>query len=69
MILKKIGAVEDNLVHDFSQSSLPKTMIEFIELSDEGIKFARDIISSKKDSVDLKQRADNEFMIYHVRVN
>ena len=52
---QKIGAVDDNLVYDFSQSNLPKTMVEFIELGDEGIKFARDIISSKKDSVDLSE--------------
>ena len=32
---QKIGAVDDNLVYDFSQSNLPKTMVEFIELGDE----------------------------------
>ena len=32
-----IGAVDDNLVYDFSQSNLPKTMVEFIELGDDYI--------------------------------
>ena len=50
---QKIGAVEDELVYDFSQSSLPKTMVEFIELGEEGIKFARGIIASKEGSVNL----------------
>ena len=50
---QKIGAVEDELVYDFSQSSLPKTMVEFIKLGEEGIKFARDIIASKEGSVNL----------------
>ena len=50
---QKIGAVEDNLVYDFSQSSLPKTMIEFIQLGEEGLKFARDIISTNKNAVNL----------------
>ena len=52
---QKIGAVEDDVVYDFSESSLPKTMVGFIELGEEGIKFAKDIISSKKDAVDLSE--------------
>ena len=35
---QKIGAVEDDVVYDFSESSLPKTMVGFIELGEEGIK-------------------------------
>jgi len=50
---QKIGAVEDDFVYDFSQSSLPKTMIEFIQLGEEGLKFARDIISTNKNAVNL----------------
>ena len=42
---QKIGAVEGDVVYDFSESSLPKTMVGFIELGEEGIKFARDIIA------------------------
>jgi peptide/nickel transport system substrate-binding protein len=37
--------------------------IAYIPLHQQGLAWG------KKDSIDLKQRADNEFMIYHVRVN
>ena len=35
---QKIGAVENDVVYDFSESNLPKTMVGFIELGEEGIK-------------------------------
>ena len=43
--IQKIGAVVDNQIIDFSTSHLPKSMIEFIELGDDGINQANALIA------------------------
>ena len=45
----KIGAVVDDQIIDFSSSHLPKSMIEFIELGDDGINQAN-VLIAKNDS-------------------
>ena len=47
--IEKIGAVVDDQIIDFSTSHLPKSMIEFIELGDDGINQAKALIA-KNDS-------------------
>ena len=47
--IQKIGAVVDDQIIDFSTSHLPKSMIEFIELGDDGINQA-DALIAKNDS-------------------
>jgi 2-keto-4-pentenoate hydratase/2-oxohepta-3-ene-1,7-dioic acid hydratase in catechol pathway len=47
--IQKIGAVVDDQIIDFSTSHLPKSMIEFIELGDDGINQA-DVLIAKNDS-------------------
>ena len=47
--IEKIGAVVDDQIIDFSTSHLPKSMIEFIELGDDGINQANALIA-KNDS-------------------
>lgn len=47
--IQKIGAVVDDQIIDFSTSHLPKSMIEFIELGDDGINQANALIA-KNDS-------------------
>ena len=47
--IQKIGAVVDDQIIDFSISHLPKSMIEFIELGDDGINQA-DALIAKNDS-------------------
>ena len=42
---EKIGAIIDNEIIDFSVSSLPKTMIEFIELGNDGLSQANAVIA------------------------
>ena len=39
-----IGAVKDDLIISFAQSSLPKNMIDFIELGNDGLDTANDLI-------------------------
>ena len=39
-----IGAVKDDLIISFAQSSLPKNMINFIELGNDGLDTANDLI-------------------------
>ena len=43
--IQKIGAVVDDQIIDFSTSHLPKSMIEFIELGDDGINQANALIA------------------------
>ncbi len=43
--IEKIGAVVDDQIIDFSTSHLPKSMIEFIELGDDGINQANALIA------------------------
>lgn len=47
--IQKIGAVVDDQIIDFSTSHLPKSMIEFIELGDDGINQAN-VLIAKNDS-------------------
>lgn len=49
----KIGAVAGDLVHDFSGSNLPQTMLEFIALGNEGLKSAQEIIDNGGSSINL----------------
>ena len=51
----------DNLIKKAYELTVGE--IAYIPLHQQGLAWG------KKDSIDLKQRADNEFMIYHVRVN
>ena len=47
--IQKIGAIVDDQIIDFSTSHLPKSMIEFIELGDDGINQAN-VLIAKNDS-------------------
>ena len=51
----------DNLIKKAYELTVGE--IAYIPLHQQGLAWG------KKDSIDLKQRADNQFMIYHVRVN
>ena len=41
-----IGAVKDDLIISFAKSSLPKNMIDFIELGSDGLDTANDLIEN-----------------------
>ena len=49
----KIGALKDELISDFSESSLPKNMINFIELGQNGIDQANDLIEKGKNRISI----------------
>ena len=51
--IQKIGAVVDNLIIDFSTSHLPKSMIEFIELGDDGINQANALIAKNDSKISI----------------
>ena len=46
-----IGAVKDDLIISFAQSSLPKNMIDFIELGNDGLDTANDLIEKGEDKL------------------
>ena len=48
-----IGAVKDDHVIDFSNSSLPNEMIEFIKLGEEGLDKANDLIESPQNELSI----------------
>ena len=49
----KIGALKDELISDFSDSSLPKSMINFIELGQNGIDQANDLIEKGENRISI----------------
>ena len=51
--IQKIGAVVDDQIIDFSTSHLPKSMIEFIELGDDGINQANAIIAKNDSKISI----------------
>ena len=51
--IQKIGAVVDNQIIDFSTSHLPKSMIEFIELGDDGINQANALIAKNDSKISI----------------
>ena len=50
---EKIGAIIDDEIIDFSVSSLPKTMIEFIELGDDGLSQANAVIAQAENKISV----------------
>ena len=51
--IQKIGAVVDDQIIDFSKSHLPKSMIEFIELGDDGINQANALIVKNDSKISI----------------
>ena len=51
--IQKIGAVVDDQIIDFSTSHLPKSMIEFIELGDDGINQANALIAKNDSKISI----------------
>ena len=51
--IEKIGAVVDDQIIDFSISHLPKSMIEFIELGDDGINQANALIAKNDSKISI----------------
>lgn len=51
--IQKIGAVIDDQIIDFSTSHLPKSMIEFIELGDDGINQANALIAKNDSKISI----------------
>ena len=51
--IQKIGAVVDNQIIDFSTSHLPKSMIELIELGDDGINQANALIAKNDSKISI----------------
>ena len=51
--IEKIGAVVDAQIIDFSTSHLPKSMIEFIELGDDGINQANALIAKNDSKISI----------------
>ena len=51
--IQKIGAVVDDQIIDFSTSHLPKSMIEFIELGDDGINQAKALIAKNDSKISI----------------
>ena len=71
---KRIGAIKNNTVIDFSSSDLPKDMINFIKLGSTGLDIANDVIENKKnaheiDDVILKAPIDKPNKILAVGLN
>ena len=71
---KRIGAIKNNTVIDFSSSDLPKDMINFIKLGSTGLDIANDVIENQKnahsiDDVILKAPIDNPNKILAVGLN
>ena len=51
--IQKIGAVVDDQIIDFSTSHFPKSMIEFIELGDDGINQANALIAKNDSKISI----------------
>jgi 2-keto-4-pentenoate hydratase/2-oxohepta-3-ene-1,7-dioic acid hydratase in catechol pathway len=51
--IQKIGAIVDDQIIDFSTSHLPKLMIEFIELGDDGINQANALIAKNDSKISI----------------
>ena len=71
---KRIGAIMNNTVIDFSSSDLPKDMINFIKLGSTGLDIANDVIENQKnvhaiDDVMLKAPIDKPNKILAVGLN
>ena len=71
---KRIGAMKNNTVIDFSSSDLPKDMINFIKLGSTGLDIANDVIENQKnvhaiDDVILKAPIDKPNKILAVGLN
>ena len=71
---KRIGAIKNNTVIDFSSSDLPKDMINFIKLGSTGLDIANDVIENQKnvhaiDDVLLKAPIDKPNKILAVGLN
>ena len=71
---KRIGAIKNNTVIDFSSSDLPKDMISFIKLGSTGLDIANDVIENQKnvhaiDDVILKAPIDKPNKILAVGLN
>lgn len=71
---KRIGAIKNNTVIDFSSSDLPKDMINFIKLGSTGLDIANDVIENQKnvhaiDDVMLKAPIDKPNKILAVGLN
>ena len=71
---KRIGAIKNDTVIDFSSSDLPKDMINFIKLGSTGLDIANDVIESQKnvhaiDDVILKAPIDKPNKILAVGLN
>ena len=71
---KRIGAIKNDTVIDFSSSDLPKDMINFIKLGSSGLDIANDVIENQKnahaiDDVILKAPIDKPNKILAVGLN
>ena len=71
---KRIGAIKNDTVIDFSSSDLPKDMINFIKLGSNGLDIANDVIENQKnvhaiDDVILKAPIDKPNKILAVGLN
>ena len=71
---KRIGAIKDDTIIDFSSSDLPKDMINFIKLGSTGLDIANDVIENQKnahsiDDVILKAPIDKPNKILAVGLN
>tara|TARA_B100000401_G_scaffold81159_1_gene51143 strand:+ start:14813 stop:15721 length:909 start_codon:yes stop_codon:yes gene_type:complete len=71
---KRIGAIKNDTVIDFSSSDLPKDMINFIKLGSTGLDIANDVIENQKnahaiDDVILKAPIDKPNKIFAVGLN
>ncbi len=71
---KRIGALKNDIVFDFSSSDLPKDMINFIKLGSTGLDIANDVIENQKnahaiDDVILKAPIDKPNKILAVGLN
>ena len=71
---KRIGAIKNDTVIDFSSSDLPKDMINFIKLGSTGLDIANDVIENQKnvhaiDDVILKAPIDKPNKILAVCLN
>ncbi len=71
---KRIGAIKNDTVIDFSSSDLPKDMISFIKLGSTGLDIANDVIENQKnvhsiDDVILKAPIDKPNKILAVGLN
>ena len=53
--IEKIGAVIDDQIIDFSSSNLPKSMIEFIKLGDDGINLANALIAKNDSKISINE--------------